>query len=192
MMIGDEHFFIPANFTRYPLQRVGGTQNEIDLHALLPELAPYTIDRREAFEDNTPDAIVVHIKIHLAQGIMPATRRLDDIYARHLVSRTPEEGPAGLDLYRFSGDSGYKDQDLFVAERAQEVPALLLCFKHSDVIFSPNCTRTFHLTDTVAVTYRYKRAQLENWQSTDQAIIALVKSFITEPLPEDDAAEDIQ
>ena len=183
MMIGDEHFFIPANFTRYPLQRVGGTQNEIDLHALLPELAPYTIDRREAFEDNTPDAIVVHIKIHVAKGIMPATRRLDDIYARHLLSRTPEEGPAGLDLYRFSGDTGYKDQDLFVAERENEEPLLLLCFKPSDVIFSPNCTRTFQLTDTVALTYRYKRGQLENWQSADQSIITLIRSFIdpTEP-----------
>ncbi len=189
MMIGDERFLIPANFTRYPLQRVGGTQNEIDLHALLPELAPYTIDRREAFEDNSPDAIVVHIKIHLAKGIMPATRRLDDIYARHLLSRTPEEGPAGLDLYRFSGDTGYKDQDLFVAERGQEDLLLLLCFKPSDVIFSPNCTRTFQLTDTVAVTYRYKRGQLDNWQSADQSIIMLIKSFIDPTEPDQNPAQ---
>jgi len=192
MMIGRERFLIPANFTRYPLQRVGGTQDEIDLHALLPELAPYTANRQAAFENNTPDAIVVHIKIHRSEGLMPAARRLDDIYARHLLSRTPESGAAGLDLYRFAEGTGYKDQELYVADQADGQPLLLLCFKHSDVIFSPNCTRTFHLTDTVAVTYRYKRAQLENWQSTDQAIIALVKSFITEPLPEDDAAEDIQ
>lgn len=192
MMIGDERFLIPANFTRYPLQRVGGTQDEIDLHALLPELAPYTANRQAAFENNAPDASVVHIKIHRANGLMPAARRLDDIYARHLYSRTPESGAAGLSLYRFAEGTGYKDQELYVADQPDGQPLLILCFKHSDVIFSPNCTRTFHLTDTVAVTYRYKRAQLENWQSTDQAIIALVRSFITELLPETGTAEDAQ
>ncbi len=192
MMIGDERFLIPANFTRYPLQRVGGTQDEIDLHALLPELAPYTAKRQAAFENNTPDAIVAHIKIHLAKGLMPATRRLDDIYARHLYSRTPESGAAGLELYRFAEGTGYKDQELYVAEQSEGEPLLLLCFKHSDVIFSPNCTRTFYLTDTVAVTYRYKRAQLENWKSTDQAIIALVQSFIAEPAPGTPPTTDAQ
>lgn len=192
MVIGDERFLIPANFTRYPLQRVGGTQDEIDLHALLPELAPYTADRQAAFENNKQNAIVVHIKIHRAEGLMPASRRLDDIYARHLLSRSPESGAAGLDLYRFADGSGYKDQELYVADQSDEQPLLLLCFKHSDVIFSPNCTRTFHLTNTVAVTYRYKRAQLENWQSTDQSIIALVRSFITESLPDEEAAEETE
>ena len=176
--VGDSRFLIPANFTRYPVQRAGGRQDEIDLHALLPDLTPYTVEQQDAFENNTHEAIVVHIKIHRADDILPADRRLNDIYARYLASRTPESDPSGLNLYKFSPETGYRDQELYVLEQPGADPVLLLCFKQSDVIFSPNCTRSFRLTDTVAVTYRYKRAQLENWATTDQAIIDVVQGFM--------------
>jgi hypothetical protein len=185
MEIGDRHFLIPANFTRYPLQRVGGTQNEIDLHALLPELAPYSIGRKDEFEDNSSASRLVHIKIHLAGDLLPATRRLDDIYARHLASQSPQPGPASLDQYEFAPTSGYRDQELFVAEQTDNQPALILCFKETDVIFSPNCTRTLHLTNSVAVTYRYKRGYLESWETIDRAIIARIESFIVDDSPDD-------
>jgi len=186
MTIGDRHFLVPANFTRYPLQRVGGTQNEIDLHALLPELAPYSTNRKDEFEDNSSSSSLVHIKIHLAGDLLPAARRLDDIYARHLASQTPQQGPSGLELYEFSQTSGYRDQQLFVAEQPDDQPVLILCFRETDIIFSPNCTRTLNLTEEVAVTYRYKRALLEAWASTDRAILARIESFIVE-----DAADDL-
>jgi len=185
MIIGDSRFLVPSNFTRYPLQRVGGTQNEIDLHALLPELAPYSIERREAFEDNTSGAMVVHIKIHLAENLLPATRRFDEIYSRHLADRIPAPGPTGLQRFYFSENSGYRDQDLFVEERGQIQPLLLLCFRESVIIFSPNCTRTFRISDTVALTYRYKRTQLKSWATVDRAVTALVESFIVAKATDD-------
>lgn len=182
MEIGGTQFLIPANFTRYPLQRVGGTQDEIDLHALLPELAPYSLDRREAFESNASDSGVVHIKVHVAEGLLPATRRLEDIYARHFSGNPPEEGPGGLTRYTFAAASGYRDQDLFTLDADSEAPFLLVCFHETDVIFSPNCTRTFRLNDNVAVTYRFKRHHLENWRNIDSAVTALVESFIVAEL----------
>lgn len=195
MMIGDSQFLVPSNFTRYPLQRVGGTQNEIDLHALLPELAPYSIERREAFEDNTSDAMVVHIKIHLAENLLPASRRFDEIYSRHLASLVPVPGPTGLQRYDFSENSGYRDQDLFVDERGGTQPLLLLCFRETVIIFSPNCTRTFQINDTVALTYRYKRTQMERWETIDRTITALVESFIvaseTDDISTDEDGPDI-
>jgi len=185
MTIGDRYFLIPANYTRYPLQRVGGTQNEIDLHALLPELAPYTIERREGFENNSPTSNLIHIKIHLAGALLPASRRLDDIYSRHLASQSSQPGPSGLLQYEFAATSGYRDQDLFVAEQENEQPFLFLCFRETDVIFSPNCTRTLHLTEQVALTYRYKRAQIDNWESIDRTVMARIESFIVINEPEE-------
>ena len=175
--IGDLHFLIPANFTRYPLQRVGGLQDEIDLHALLPELSPYSQERREAFESNAEDADAIHFKIYLAKDLLPASRRLDDIYMRHLTNREPLEGPYGLALYNFNDNSGYRDQSLLTAQLDQNL-LLLLCFNASVIVFSPSCTRTFHLSDEVAVTYRYKRAHLEDWHRIDSVLTALVNSFI--------------
>ncbi len=192
MVIGDSRFQVPSNFTRYPLQRAGGTQNEIDLHALLPELTPYSTEQKDAFENNTSGSMVAHIKIHLAENLLPASRRFDNIYARHIASQTPAAHPTGLHQFDFSQNSGYRDQDLFVEDRPQTQPLLLLCFRETEIIFSPNCTRTFHITDTVALTYRYKRTHLENWATIDTAITSLIEGFIVtdeEEMKEDTSGE---
>lgn len=183
--IGEMRFLIPANFTRYPLQRIGGLQDEIDLHALLPELSPYSQNRQQDFESNAEDADAIHFKIFKADDLLPASRRLDDVYSRHLVNHEPVDGPYGLSVYNFAETSGYRDQTLFTAELENDT-LLLMCFDPSEIVFSPSCTRTFHLQDNIAITYRYKRAHLENWHRIDTTLAALVRSFIA-PHKDDEA-----
>ncbi|MEQ9519339.1 MAG: hypothetical protein RLN89_07855 [Parvibaculum sp.] len=185
--IGEMRFLVPANFTRYPLQRIGGLQEEIDLHALLPELSPYSLRRREEFESNAEDSNAIHFKIFKTDDLLPAARRLDDVYMRHLTNHQPLEGPYGLSLYNFAETSGYRDQILLTADMEPDT-FLLLCFNASEIVFSPTCTRTFHLQDNIAITYRYKRAHLEDWLRIDTALIALVQSFIV-PHKEDETLD---
>lgn len=179
--IGDQQFLVPANFTRYPLQRAGGTQQQIDLHALLPSLSPYANDRQDEFESNDIDSDVVHLKIHVPGNLLPAARRLEAIYSRHLQSLEADPHPSGMDRYTFAEQSGYRDQDLFVYEEPGSAPILMLCFRESEVIFSPGCTRTLLLSDNVALTYRFKRHHHDNWRTIDQAILTLVNSFSAGP-----------
>ena len=102
------------------------------------------------------------------------------VYARYLANPKPTADPYGMDHYAFKPDSAYADQDLFVAKLDSEFEPLvvLICDRETDLVPSPNCTRTLHLTDSVALTYRYKRSHRKDWQAIDKAIVALVRSFI--------------
>ncbi len=41
-IVGNTRFLIPEHYTRYPSQRGGGRIAAIDMHALLPDLEPYS------------------------------------------------------------------------------------------------------------------------------------------------------
>lgn len=184
-VIGSTRFLIPENFTRYPSQRSGGTHTEISMHALLPDFTPYKPSLQEEFSDNSPDADVIFFTLHQAASQLPADRRLKDIYARHLASPKPQENKNGLSLYKFSDESGYKGQDLLVATDQKHRLILLMCQQKTKLVESPNCSRTLLLSPSLALTYRYKRAHLAQWQRIDELLLRLVTSFEAPGLPND-------
>tara|TARA_R110000824_G_scaffold390760_24_gene588121 strand:- start:946 stop:1761 length:816 start_codon:yes stop_codon:yes gene_type:complete len=185
VVIGSTRFLIPENFTRYPSQRSGGNHTEISMHALLPGFTPYKPSLQDEFSDNSADAEVVFFTLHQSEALLPAERRLKDIYARHLASPKPEQSENGLSLYSFSDNSGYKGQDLLVATDQKQRLILLMCQQKTDLVESPNCTRTLLLSRELALTYRYKRSHLAQWQRIDELLLRLVTSFEAPGLPND-------
>ncbi|MGB3810134.1 MAG: hypothetical protein WA943_08545 [Parvibaculum sp.] len=184
-VVGGTRFLIPENYTRYPSQRSGGAQPEIAMHALLPDFAPFSPERQAEFTDNSPDAEVIYFQLHQATSILPAERRLREIYSKFFVSSKPEKGPTGLEKFSFRANSGYKDQDLLVGTDTDGRLVLLLCQHTTKIVESPNCTRTLLLTQNLALTYRYKRAHLVEWQRIDELMIRIVTSFEAPGLPND-------
>jgi hypothetical protein len=184
-VVSSTRFLIPENFTRYPSQRSGGNHTEIAMHALLPDFTPYAPSLDEEFLDNSADSKVIFFTLHEAGAMLPAKRRLNEIYARHFASSTPEADPTGLDRYAFNDNSGYRDQDLLVSKDKDNRLILLMCQRRSELVESPNCTRTLLLTRTLALTYRYKRSHLKDWRRIDDLTIRLVTSFEAPGLPSD-------
>jgi hypothetical protein len=82
-----------------------------------------------------------------------------------------------LRQYAFRADSGYHDQDLFVGTGSQG-PIVLLCTKLASDIPSPNCLRDLPLRTGLALSYRFKRAQLSQWRTMDTRIQALLDGFV--------------
>lgn len=184
-IVGGTRFLIPENFTRYPAQRRGGTQREIAMHALLPDFSPWAPDLQSEFTDNSANANVIYFTLHKADKVLPAERRLKDIYARYLTSDKPDGRIDGLEKFSFREDSGYRDQDLFVSKDHLDRIVLITCQHMTALIQSPNCSRTMLLTRELALTYRYKRAHLDDWQKIDERIIHMVASFKAPGLPND-------
>lgn len=184
-IVGGTRFLVPENYTRYPSQRGGGVQAELAMHVLLPDFAPYSIERENEFADMAADSPVLHFSLHAADGIVPAERRLKEIYSKYLVSPEPEADPTGLRKFIFSPDSGYRDRELFVGTDADGRIFLLVCERPTELDESPSCARTLLLTTNLALTYRYKRAHLAQWQRIDELMIRLVTSFEAPGLPSD-------
>lgn len=184
-VVGGTRFLIPENYTRYPAQRTGGAQSEISMHTLLPDFAPYTPERDHEFADNSAESATLYFTLHGAKNLLPAERRLKEIYSKYLVSEKPEKDATGLEKFSFRQDSGYRDQDLLVGENSDGRLVLLICERQTALNASPNCTRTLLLSQNLALTYRYKRAHLAQWQRTDELMIRLVASFEAPGLPSD-------
>ncbi|MGV8997869.1 MAG: hypothetical protein ACOH12_13060 [Parvibaculaceae bacterium] len=184
-IVGGMRFLIPENFTRYPAQRNGGVHNEMAMHALLPDFAPYTPSQDEEFADQSANSEVIYFTLQKTESTLPATRRLKEIYAKQFASPKPEQDPSGLERFTFKEKSGYADQDLLAATDKDGHLILLMCQRATELNDSPNCTRTVLMTSTLSLTYRYKRAHLEAWQRIDELTMRIVSSFEAPGLPDD-------
>lgn len=176
-IVGNIRFQIPENYTRYPSQRGGGRISSIDMHALLPNLEPYSSERQDRFADNSAASDVVYFSLGESAAPLNSARRLKDIYSKYLETTAPAEGPDGLQLFPFRPDSGYADQDLLVGKDAESRMLLLLCDRQTPLIESPNCSRSLLLGPNLELTYRYKRDHLDDWREIDTALSELVAEF---------------
>jgi hypothetical protein len=167
-LIAGQRFVIPENYTRYPVQRGGGRMSVVDMHALLPDLQPYAPELQESFADNSIRSDVVYFSLSQRDAALSSARRLKDVYSKYLESVQPEEGPDGLQLFRFRDNTG-KD--------AEDRIALLICDRRTALIESPNCYRSVLLGQNLELNYRFKRHHLDRWREIDRKVTALVDRF---------------
>lgn len=174
--VGGAKFRIPANYMQFASARKGGKQTQVALHALLPDLHGYNRAEAEAFSRNTPDSEVVYLLIREERVNLSEADRFRRIYLAYVVDPQGQEGPFGLTQYTFRDDSGYRGEDLFVAEPAAG-SMVLRCARFGPNSPNPSCLRDIPLGDGVALTYRFRRAHLAQWADIEDGVRRLVHSF---------------
>ncbi|NIJ40220.1 hypothetical protein FHS78_000475 [Parvibaculum indicum] len=178
-IVADRRFLIPENYTRYPNQRGGGVRREIDMHALWPDMAPYSAEHEQDFANNGPASDVIFFSLKETSTPLSSDKRLKNIYSKYLVSPEPEKDATGLDRFAFRENSGYGDQFMLVGQDADQHTLLITCDRDMPLVESPNCSRTLLVAPNLELTYRYKRTHLKDWAEIDRRIRALAASFDT-------------
>lgn len=178
--IGDIQLAIPANFTRFSGARSGGAMERVDLHALLPELDPFTERTRDEFDRSDPLSPVLHMRIEEAKAVLAAQPRLELVYLPAVTNRAGEAGPHGLRHYVFRNETGFNGQDMYVGPGPVGAPAILLCARDAPLLW---CRREILLSETVVFRYRFKRAYLADWKEIDNQALALVALFRNKARP---------
>jgi hypothetical protein len=177
VIVGNTRFLIPEHYTRYPSQRAGGRQQAMDMHALLPDLAPWSPDRQDEFSDNSVRSEVIYFSLREKATPLNSARRFKTIYSKYLAAGEPQPGPDGLELYSFNEKSGYAGQDILVGKDSEDRMTLLLCDRRSALVESPNCSRSLLLGPNLELDYRYKREHLDDWRAIDDAVTSLVRNM---------------
>ncbi|MEZ5897614.1 MAG: hypothetical protein R3C51_14600 [Parvularculaceae bacterium] len=183
LTIGGGEFAIPANYTIYPRDRRGGIRDEVWLYALWPTLAGYAPSRREDFIENAPDTRRIDIMIGERTAPFSERERIDILYMPQTVDQRGERTAYRLIKYDFKDQranvptSGYADTELYLGETDAEDVIALFCFKEREDIPSPECWREMEMSDTVSITYRFKRPYLPEWKKIDSEVRALVAGF---------------
>ncbi|MBV9331140.1 MAG: hypothetical protein JOZ55_06275, partial [Alphaproteobacteria bacterium] len=151
------HFHIPGNYLKYKSDRQDGSRKEVKLVALLPDMQGYTADKDYLFRSNSVDSPVVELLIHDDPVKLSEEDWLRRIYMPYVSDPEGTSGPFGLTAYTFRDDSGYRNEDLFVASQNHKT-VVMHCARASQQMLAPNCHRELPIGHGVALSYRFKRA----------------------------------
>jgi len=170
-------FRIPGNLTMYRRSRSSGDQEDIPMHALLPDFAPWSPATASAFSSNMADARVIRFTL----AIDRARLTYEDKFERGIkpLADNPdgEAGPFGLTQYKFSQGTGYENTEWFSAHLEDGTELVMRCDASATPDFGSNCIRVTRLRDNIGLTYRFKRSQLAGWKETDHKLKTLIESF---------------
>jgi hypothetical protein len=175
-------FWIPANYLQYESARKGGTQKDLALFALLPDLAGWSNWEASEFTSNRPDSPVLYLLIREERVDLSEADRLKRIYMAYVADPAGTQGPYGLTQYAFRPDAGYRNEDLYVGQTA-DGPAVLRCVRLSATVPSPSCLREKPIGHAVALSYRFKRQHLARWREIGEGVDRLIAAFRTPPKP---------
>lgn len=178
LVVGSTLFFIPENYTQFPRARRGGERNNVALYAHMPKMSPYVMPMKEVFEGNAPDSPIIHFQIESYRQPLDEEDRFERIYMHEVMDTNGEPGPAGLTMFHFADESGYRNEDLMLGRDAKDRIVILRCTRLIQGIPSPNCRRDMQFSETVGLSYRFKRAHIAHWRRIDEDIQELTTSFI--------------
>jgi hypothetical protein len=174
--IGGRTFAPAANFTVYPRARRGGARDEVSLYALWPNMNGYSPAQRREFVENHPQTRRIDIVISQRTTPIREAERLEELYLPNAIDQRGVRTPYQLTRFAFAErradvpTNGYSDTELFVGSDQNENIVALFCFKERDDIASPECWRNYEYSDTVSVSYRFKRPYLPEWRAIDAAV----------------------
>lgn len=170
-------FRVPGNYTKHRRSRSDGDYDDVQMHALLPDLKPWSSANAGAFSSNLADAKV----IHFALTVDRARLTYQDKFQRGIkpLADNPEgePGPFGLTMYKFSPGTGYDNTEWFSAKLADGSELVMRCDASANPDFGSNCMRVTRLRNNVGFSYKFKRSQLSSWKQADTALMALIESF---------------
>lgn len=177
LIIGQETFVVPENYTQFPRARRGGVRENVALYALMPGFEPFAPNKREVFERHEAGSPVIHFQLESYRAPLSEEEQFQRVFLREVVDRNGRPGPFGLTLYEFKDQSGYRNEELYTFREADGELVVIRCYKVTETIQNPSCRRDLRLLPNVALSYRYRRPYLENWRSIDDGVRKLSLSF---------------
>jgi hypothetical protein len=192
VQIGADTFSIPENYTVFAKSRRGGIQDKIELYAALPNFEGYTLPRALDFEGNDSNSPVVHFSLydpdkiaaeegHTVEERFTEREKFERIFLPLVTNPKGEGWRYGFTRYRLSDSWGGQDEDLFVHENSDGSMMLFRCILNVPTMPSPWCRRDMFVSNTLGLSYRFKRARLDEWRDIDAGVMDLVKQFKTTP-----------
>ncbi|ADM09839.1 hypothetical protein PB2503_08929 [Parvularcula bermudensis HTCC2503] len=183
--VGGIDFEVPANYTLYPKDRRNGDREVLALFASWPRFDGFTPSRRRDFIENATDSRRIDIEIALAPLPFSEADRLEIQYKPHLADQEGQPFDYGLTHYRFKSageitgaPSGYTDKELFLGEASDGQMAVLFCYlEDPSGVIPSECYRTYDLSRTVSVKYKFKKEYLSEWRDIDAGIRNLIADF---------------
>jgi len=172
IVIGNNVIAVPANVIRFDQARRDGVASRLDLYLRYPEMDGYSEAARDDFNHTGQSKDIIFLSLEPQMMSRDMSGRFAPIYSAMIVPPgTP--GPGGTTIYAFTEKSGYLNEVLAVASRPGKTPFVARCLSgpSAEESLAP-CERDIQVGDSLALTYRFPKEFLDNWQALDAAIVA--------------------
>jgi hypothetical protein len=173
--IGEDRLQIAENTIRFTEQRRAGPTERIDLYLTWPEMAGYSHERRDSFDDIEHPDLLLFLQISQSTMSKDMSGRLEPIYTQLFDGPSQAYGN-GLTLHHLKNASGYGQEVLLTAERDGQPTFAVRCLLPSagERATSGDCQRDIHVGRDLTVLYRFSSSLLKDWDHIDAA----VRSFV--------------
>lgn len=170
VVIGNNVISAPSNMIRFDRQRTDGVASRLDLYLRWPQLDGYSDAARDDFNHANGSRNIIFLSFGERMMSRDMSGRLEPIYSTMLV-QPGQPGPAGVELFMFNEKSGYLNEMLAVARRAEGEPFVARCLvgESAEESLAP-CERDIHVGKDLSLTYRFPLALLEDWRTLDAAV----------------------
>lgn len=168
---------IPSNYTKFRRSRSNGEQDDVPMHALLPNMSPWSPGDAKAFASNAPDAKVIHFTLAIDRARLTYQQKFERGIKPRADNEEGEAGPFGLTQFKFSPGTGYENTEWFTAMLEDGSELVMRCDASPNTDFGSSCMRVTRLPDNVGLTYKFKRAHLAQWRQIEAGVMGLVASF---------------
>ncbi len=178
IIIGNNLIVAPANAIRFERDRRNAVADRLDLYLHWPDMRGYSAALRDDFNNVGGKRRIVFIAIEERMMSRDMSGRFDPIY-RSLIEPKGTAGPSGLTFFAFSEKSGYLNEMLAVAPRAEGEPFVARCLTgpSAEESLAP-CDRDIQVGDELSLTYRFPMQLLKDWEMLDQSIVGQARKMI--------------
>ncbi|PZU85166.1 MAG: hypothetical protein DI528_12555 [Shinella sp.] len=181
--IGQDRLRLEANSIRFEDQRQDGKSDRIDLYLVWPEMAGYSKDLRERFDDISRTDSLIFLQLSQSTMSRDMSGRVEPIYSL-LLDGSSQKGPDGLTLHKFRRGTGYDNETLLTADLPDGTSYAVRCILPEDpsLATSGDCQRDIHVGKDLTVLYRFSSRMLKDWRAIDTAIRAYTEARIEPPI----------
>lgn len=167
IVIGNDVLNVPANMIRLEASRRDGVAARLDLYLRWPQMDGYSDAASDAFNHVNGDKNILFLAFEPRVMSRDMSGRYQPIY-RELIDPAGRPGPGGLNVHRFSENSGYVDEVLVVEDGTEGEPFVMRCLSGAAARESlAPCERDIHVASGLSLTYRMPAQLAGEWREIE-------------------------
>lgn len=172
---------IPAHYTRYGRDRTSRMPDNVELHALLPNLTGYSDSAKASFEFSSDQSDLLLITIGPIEHKMPPNRLINEVYRPLLIKKgraSTLDTKIGLKRSAFAEGTIYASATFYETtlrvDDTQKSPFYICSIRATGGEW---CTGRLRIGNSAQAIYRFSRKHLENWEQINQRLAQKLSQF---------------
>lgn len=179
--IGPDRLALPANVIRFPQARISGATDRIDLYLAWPEMAGYSPETSQRFNDLSRPGQLIFIQLGQSTMSRDMSGRVEPIYSG-LFEGAEQPFAKDLALHHLRKDSGYAGEVILTGKRNGQSDYAVRCILPEDMHTATNadCQRDIFAGHDLTVLYRFSSTLLPEWRAVDDAVRAFIETRLVQ------------